>query len=61
MSHWKTEYLSKIKGLRSLMCSLYHLDSYKREYIELMRYKGESRGGFANLLHHPHGTGDAHA
>ena len=45
----------------SLMCSLYHLDSYKREYIELMRYKGESRGGFANLLHHPHGTGDAHA
>ena len=26
------------------MCSLYHLDSYKREYIELSRYKGESRG-----------------
>ena len=44
-----------------LMCSLYHLDSYKREYIELSRYKGESRGGFANLLHLPHGTGDAHA
>ena len=41
------------------MCSLYHLDSYKREYIELSRYKGESRGGFANLLHHPHGTGEA--
>ena len=29
-SHWK----------RFLMCSLYYLDSYKREYIELERYKG---------------------
>ena len=38
------------------MCPLYYLDGYKREYIELKRYKGESRGGFANLLHHPHGT-----
>ena len=36
-----------------LMCSLYHLVTYKREYIELKRYKGESRGGFANLLHTP--------
>ena len=34
-----------------VMCSLYYLDSYKREYIELKRYKGEYRGGFANLLH----------
>ena len=48
-------------GYTILMCSLYHLDSYKREYIEIRRYNGESRGGFANLLHHPHGTGDAHA
>jgi hypothetical protein len=32
------------------MCSLYHLDSYKREYIEIRRYKEESRGGFAKLL-----------
>ena len=31
-----------------LMCSLYHLDSYKREYIELMRYDGESRGTLRN-------------
>jgi hypothetical protein len=51
----------QIMEVSSLMCSLYHLDSYKREYIEIGRYKGESRGGFANLLHHPHGTGDAHA
>ena len=43
------------------MCSLYHLDSYKREYIELSRYKGESRGGFADFLHPPHGKGDLHA
>ena len=27
-----------------VMCSLYHLVTYKREYIELKRYKGESRG-----------------
>jgi hypothetical protein len=38
---------------REMMCSLYHLVTYKREYIELKRYKGESRGGFANLLHTP--------
>ena len=44
-----------------VICSLYHLDSYKREYIELSRYKGESRGGFADFLHPPHGKGDLHA
>ena len=46
---------------KRVMCSLYHLDSYKREYMELSRYKGESRGGFADFLHPPHGTGDSHA
>ena len=32
----------------SLMCSLYQLDRYKREYILIRRYKGESRGGLRN-------------
>ncbi len=36
-----------------MMCSLYYLDTYKREYIEIRRYKGESRGGFLKLLHTP--------
>ena len=36
-----------------VMCSLNYLDSYKREYIELERYKGESRGGFVNFLQTP--------
>ena len=44
-----------------MMCSLYHPDSYKREYIELSRYKGGSRGGFADFLRTSLGTGDAHA
>ena len=43
------------------MCSLYHLDSYKREYILIRRYKGEFRGVFADLLHTPRGKGVAHA
>ena len=45
----------------AVMCSLYYLDSYKRDNILLKVYKGESRGGFANLLHTLHGIGDAHA
>ena len=53
--------ISSIVEERPLMCSLYHLDSYKREYIELSRYKGESRGGFADFLRTSLGTGDAHA
>ena len=36
-----------------LMCSLYHLDTYKRDNILLKVYKGEFRGGFTNLLHSP--------
>ena len=44
-----------------MMCSLYYLDTYKREYIEIRRYKGKSRWGFADLLHTPRGKGDAHA
>ena len=44
-----------------LTCSLYHLDSYKRDNILLKVYKGESRGGFTNLLHTLHGIGDLHA
>ena len=40
------------------MCSLYYLDTYKREYIEIRRYKGESRGGFLKLLRTPEDDGD---
>ena len=59
----KNRYLSLVRrlGRNRVMCSLYHLDSYKREYIELSRYKGESRGGFADFLRTSLGTGDAHA
>ncbi len=41
--------------------SLYRLDSYNGDNILLKVYKDESEGGFAKLLHHTHGTGDAHA
>ena len=53
--------LRKDRRIQAGMCSLYHLDSYKREYIEIRRYKGKSRGGFAGLLHTPRGKGDLHA
>jgi hypothetical protein len=43
-----------------LMCSLYQLDTYKRDNILLKVYKGESRGGFTNLLHTSHEIGDIH-
>jgi hypothetical protein len=33
-----------------VMCSLYHLDTYNRDNILLKVYKGESRGGFTNLM-----------
>ena len=36
-----------------VMCSLYRLDTYRREYILLEVYKGESRGEFTNLLFTP--------
>ncbi len=42
------------------MCSLYPLDTYKRDNILLKVYKGESRGVFTNLLHTSHEIGDAH-
>ena len=44
-----------------MTCSLYHLDSYKRDNILLKVYKGESRGGFTDLLHTLFGMGDLHA
>ena len=42
------------------MCSLYHLDTYKRDNILLKVYKGESRERFTNLLHTSHEIDDAH-
>ena len=36
-----------------VMCSLYYLDTYKREYIGIRIYKEESREGFLKLLHTP--------
>jgi hypothetical protein len=45
----------------SVTCSLYPLDSYKRDIILLRRYIGESRGGFTNLLHILNRIGDTHA
>ena len=44
-----------------LTCSLYRLDSYKRDNILLKVYKGESRGGFTDLLRTPYVIGDLHA
>ena len=35
-----------------IMCSLNHLDTYKRDNILLKVYKEESRVGFTNLLHY---------
>ncbi|EQB71558.1 MAG: hypothetical protein AMDU1_APLC00023G0005 [Thermoplasmatales archaeon A-plasma] len=37
-------------GISKLICFLYYLYSYKREYILLEGYVGESREGFNNLL-----------
>ena len=54
--HRKRKRGSKLDQYRDrirVMCSLYYLDTYKREYIEIRRYKGESRGGFLKLLHTP--------
>ena len=33
-----------------MMCSPYHLDTYNRDNILLKVYKGETRGGFTNLM-----------
>ena len=40
-------------GTCMMMCSLYCLDTYRREYILLEVDKGESRGEFTNLLFTP--------
>ena len=48
-------------GILQMTCILYLLDSYTRDYILLERYKGESRGGFTNLLHAPMENGDTYS
>ena len=58
VAYWKKRFNSGgLEGLRTVerpgrpvMCSLYHLDTYKREYIELKRYKGGLQRGFLKLL-----------
>ncbi len=44
-----------------LMCSLYSMDSYKRDNILLETYKEESRRSFTNILSDSMEIGDQNA